>query len=140
PRGDGDFEITLHVRKDGKFLSAEEGRLLIHRLLPEEVAHFYLFDGEMLNDFEDLLSDATHQADLIKRSVEEILGVPALENTIEDLQLLLKDAQKRRDKTAQSVAAAEQDANKAQEIADRVSAAEQDNRDLEQQLNDAKGK
>jgi DNA sulfur modification protein DndD len=140
PRGDGDFETTLHVRKDGKFLSAEEGRRLIHRLLPEEVAHFYLFDGEMLNDFEDLLSDATQQADLIKRSVEEILGVPALENTIEDLQLLLKDAQKRRDKTAQSVAAAEQDANKAQEIADRVSAAEQDNRDLEQQLDDAKSK
>ena len=131
PTKDSDFETTLHVRREGNFLNAEEAEQQIRRLLPKEVSHFFLFDGEMLNDFEDLLSDTAHQAQIIKQSIEQILGVPALEHTIEDLQNLLQDAQKKRDRAAQSVRAAEKDAETAQRLSSEIQIIEDDLKELE---------
>ena len=134
PTKDSDFEVTLHVRKGGAFMTAEEAEQQIRRLLPKEVAHFFLFDGEMLNDFEDLLSDTAHQAQIIKQSIEQILGVPALEHTIEDLQNLLQDSQRKRDRAAQSVRSAEKDAETAQRLSSQIQTIEEDLGELEATL------
>lgn len=134
PSRDADFDMTLHVRKNGVVLSADDGATAITRLLPEAVSHFFLFDGEMLDEFEDLLSNATSQAATIRRSIEEILGVPALENSIEDLQHQLSDANKRRDNAAKNVNAAKKDAERAADLDANIAIVKEDVSALEAQL------
>ena len=53
--------------------------------MPERISRFFLFDGELLNEYETLLADLDQQAQVVKESIESILGVPALQNAIADL-------------------------------------------------------
>ncbi len=116
PTRDQDFKFDLHVQRDGQFLPGDAAQVEIKRLLPEEVSHFFLFDGEMLNDFENLLDDSSDQAKTIRKSIEQILGVPAIEHGIDDIELLLKDVRRRRDHEAQTVKSAQQTAQRAEEV------------------------
>lgn len=138
PRKDSDFEIDVHLRKNETFLSADEGELEIGRLLPKDVAHFFLFDGEMLNDFEELLADPTQQSQAIKRSIEQILGVPAVENAINDLTALHREASKRLTQAAKTVQAAEKDAERSEELAADIAVAESDVGDIQDQIEAAR--
>ena len=111
PRSDTDFERNLFLKRDGNYLSPEEAQVVINRLLPEKISRFFLFDGELLNEYETLLADVSQQAEVVKESIESILGVPALQNAIADLRINLKDASRRQgtlakqDKNAQVFAA-----------------------------------
>ncbi len=95
PRYDKDFEKNLFLERDGNFYTPEEAQVIINRLLPEQISRFFLFDGELLNEYETLLSDFDKQAQTVRESIESILGVPALQNTIADLKQNLKDATRR---------------------------------------------
>jgi DNA sulfur modification protein DndD len=134
PLKDSDFQMSLHVRKNEVFQSREDGEVQIARLLPETVSHFFLFDGEMLNDFEELLADPTHQSQAIKGSIEQILGVPALQNTINDLSMLHKDAERRQTQAAKSVDATVKDGERAAQLAAQIATAETDVGELNTQL------
>lgn len=100
PRNDGDFETQLFLRRDGRHLNAGEVQAEINRILPEQISRFFLFDGELLNEYETLLADSTKQASLIKESIEHILGVPVLANSIADLKEHLREASGRQQKLA----------------------------------------
>lgn len=95
PRGDSDFEEKLFMQRGGRHLNADEIQTELNRMMPEQISRFFLFDGELLNDYEVLLSSPDKQAQEIKDSIEHILGVPAITNVIEDLKISLKDASKR---------------------------------------------
>ena len=139
PRKDADFELTIHVRKGKDFLSAEDSEVQVARLLPQAVAQFFLFDGEMLNDFEDLLADPTQQSQAIKASIEQILGVPALENSINDLSALHRDAERRRTQAAKQVSASQKDAERAEQLAAEIAAAEEDAGSLRRDIEATRG-
>src|SRR5207245_5475016 len=83
-----------------------ESQTEINRLLPKTISRFFLFDGELLNEYETLLADSGTQASTIKESIEHILGVPSLLNGIADLHLNLKEAGRRQQKQASKVHAA----------------------------------
>ena len=107
PRSDADFAERLMVRRAGAFLPASQSQTEINRILPRDVSRFFLFDGEMLNRFERLLGDTDRDAQAIKESIEEILGVPSVMNAIADLRGNLREAARRQ----QSAATADRQAN-----------------------------
>jgi DNA sulfur modification protein DndD len=122
------------VRKNEVFLSAKDGELQVSRLLPKEVSQFYLFDGEMLDDFEDLVADPTQQSQTIRRSIQQILGVPALENSITDVTDLHKEAIRRQTAAAKTVVASKKDADEAERLSAHVAVYEKDLADMEDDI------
>lgn len=129
PRDDKDFQENLFLKRDGNFLYPDESQVAINRLLPERISRFFLFDGELLNEYETLLADLNQQAQIVKESIESILGVPALQNTIADLRHNLKDASRRQARLAREDKNAQVFATQASRLETQV---EMDERDIEE--------
>lgn len=126
PHADDDFDVTVFVKRGNILLKPDDGQREINRMLPEQISRFSLFDGELLNDYEALLADPNEQSQVIKESIEHILGVPALTNAIADLRIGLKDAGKRQRALAKRDADANSYADAANEIEAEIDEAERD--------------
>ncbi len=100
PHTDSDFEVKLFLKQNGRHLDPGVVQTEINRILPEQISRFFLFDGELLNEYETLLASSDKQATLIKESIEHILGVPALMNANADLNEHLRDAARRQQNLA----------------------------------------
>ena len=101
PQSDFDYQQDCFLRKDGDVLSPDARDASIARIMPETVSRFFLFDGELLQQYEELLHNESDMGRSIKEAIERILGVPVLTNGRLDLTELAKDAQKREAKAAQ---------------------------------------
>lgn len=101
PESDLDYQQDCFLRKDGDVLSPDALDIEIARVMPETVSRFFLFDGELLQQYEELLRDESEMGRSIKEAIERILGVPVLTNGRSDLNELSKDAQRREAKAAQ---------------------------------------
>ena len=95
PRDERDFVQHLRLERDHTLVESSEIQVVINRLLPEQISRFFLFDGELLNEYETLLTNYDSHAQTVKESIESILGVPALQNTVSDIRQNLKDARRR---------------------------------------------
>jgi DNA sulfur modification protein DndD len=93
PRRDDDFEPTLSMRRDGKVLQGDAIEHEINQIMPSQIARFFLFDAELLEQYEALLSDDSDQGQAIKEAIEQVLGVPALIKGRDEIRTLLKKAQ-----------------------------------------------
>ncbi len=94
PKTDADFEENINLSIDGK---PQPGYIIentINQVVPKEISRFFLFDGELLQEYEDLLIEGNEQGDKIKVHIEQALGVPALLHGKDELKKLLKDARK----------------------------------------------
>lgn len=78
PSTDDDFVREAELSRDGHQVSAALVEPTIQSILSRDVARFFLFDGEMLADYEHLLKSPDHEATTVKDSIEKILGLPAL--------------------------------------------------------------
>lgn len=83
--GNPDRGVRLYVEKDGQTLDDHSANMLLRNLLDEDVARFFLFDGEQLRDYEELLFESEDAAEEVRYSIEQILGLPALTNAVTDL-------------------------------------------------------
>lgn len=101
PQSDFDYQQDCFLRKDGDVLSPDARDAAIARIMPETVSRFFLFDGELLQQYEELLHNESDMGRSIKEAIERILGVPVLTNGRLDLTEVAKDAQKREAKAAQ---------------------------------------
>lgn len=101
PQTDIDYQQESFLRKDGTVLGPDEGTSELARIMPETVSRFFLFDGELLQQYEELLRNESDMGRNIKEAIERILGVPVLTNGRTDLGELFKDAQRREAKAAQ---------------------------------------
>ena len=101
PQTDIDYQQDCFLRKDGIVLGPDFRDSEIARIMPETVSRFFLFDGELLQQYEELLRNESDMGRNIKEAIERILGVPVLTNGRSDLSELSKDAQKREAKAAQ---------------------------------------
>jgi DNA sulfur modification protein DndD len=79
------FEESLYVERNGQPQNQAQAKHLLGNLLNEGISRFFLFDGEQLIEYERLLFQEEAAAGFVKRSIEQILGLPVLENTISDL-------------------------------------------------------
>lgn len=89
-----DFSSSVLMRKNGKVVIADVVAEEVNRILPEDIAQFYLFDGELLQEFEALVLENDARGDKIREAIEKVLGVPALINGRNDLSALLRQLQK----------------------------------------------
>lgn len=79
-------------------VSQEAATRTIAAIMDERISQFFLFDGEMLREYERLLHTQTTESDAVKDSIDAILGVPALRVLHDDLDLLAQQAYERHTK------------------------------------------
>jgi len=108
PSGEEDYEKILFLKKNGSILSPEDRDHELNMIMPESVSRFFLFDAELLQEYEELLEVDTADGEQIKNAIEKILGVPVIQNGVIDIEDCLSkyDQQKARaarsdDKTVQ---------------------------------------
>jgi DNA sulfur modification protein DndD len=104
PKDDSGYERESFLTKNGQHLNQDQAQHTLLLLMPEDVSRFFLFDGELLQQYEELLRDDSVMGQQIKIAIERILGVPIVTNGRSDLlQIKTKVAQ-----TEAKVAAADQ--------------------------------
>lgn len=79
-------------------VSQDAATRTVAAIMDEPISRFFLFDGEMLREYERLLHSQTTESDAVKDSIDSILGVPALRVLHDDLNLLAQQAYERHTK------------------------------------------
>ena len=101
PKSDSDYVQQYHLRRDGDVLSTNDAAIELSRIMPEKISRFFLFDGELLQQYEELLRNESDMGRQIKDAIERILGVPILTSTRTYLGQLHQDASKKESVAAQ---------------------------------------
>lgn len=94
PENDSDYEQTVMLRRGSSVLGPQEREKALHLILPPEVSRFFLFDGELLQEYEELLINESNAGRQISEAIERILGVPILKRARSHLKQLADDADK----------------------------------------------
>ena len=102
PKNNDDYESFVFLKENGSVLAPDNRNHVLKAIMPDEVSRFFLFDGELLQEYEELLLEGTDIGVKIKDSIEKILGVPVLTNSAIDSQAILDDYRKEKNKIAQS--------------------------------------
>lgn len=87
---DADYELNVFLQKDSNVVSPSERDHFLKSAIPEDISRFYLFDGEVLQQYENLLKSGNDNT-LIKDSIEDILGLPILEISKDNMSLVCKE-------------------------------------------------
>ena len=85
------IQTTLMRELGGNPIPTEQIETKIRTILDPKVADFFLFDGELLDRFEETLRSSDAQG-FVRRQIEVTLGVPALLNLRRDLEDLSNKA------------------------------------------------
>lgn len=102
PASDADLEVKVNLSVDGRFIPTEDIPEAIANILHPQIARFFIFDADMLQQYETLLGDPDRETEFVKNSIERILGLPALQLVAEDLQQENRDAQQRQLRAVQA--------------------------------------
>lgn len=81
PADDADYEEETKLRCGANILGPGEREAALHRLLPDQISRFFLFDGELLQEYEKLLYQDDDDGRKISDAIEQILGVPILQRS-----------------------------------------------------------
>jgi len=73
-----EYIAEYYLERGGHILPPEQAAQELERILPEQIARFFLFDGELLQEYEDLLHSDTDMGPKISQAIERILGLPTL--------------------------------------------------------------
>lgn len=131
-----DYQQDTLLRCGADVLGPEKAALVLAEVLPESVSRFFLFDGELLQQYEELLRDESEMGRRIKEAVERILGVPVLTNARADLRALHRDAQTQEAKAAQRDLKTRELGNHHQGLIDQRAHHEQESQRLQDQRAD----
>jgi DNA sulfur modification protein DndD len=99
PQADDDLVVSESLRRGGAVLGPADRKSLLRAMLPKDVARFFLFDGELLDQYAELLLES-EEGHRISEAIEQILGVPVLRDARDHLKVLASDA--RRAKAAEA--------------------------------------
>lgn len=93
-----DFSVQVSLQKDDMVLPGYLVEAEINRYVPEQVSRFFLFDGELLQEYETLLMEGDEQGKHIKAAIEQVLGVPTLIRGRDESETILRSAQRQQSK------------------------------------------
>lgn len=85
-RAGHDPEHLLVVEKAGTPLTDSDADAVMMTVAPESISQFFLFDGELLRQYEDLRDPGVDSGRRMREEVDRLLGVHAVENAIHDLK------------------------------------------------------
>jgi len=94
PQDGSDYKEGVILKKNDDVLGPEDRKRELAQIMPEGVSRFFLFDGELLREYEELLKEGSQVGEEIKGAIEQILGVPILKNARKDLKALHEEARK----------------------------------------------
>lgn len=129
-----DFLVSVQLSRDGMPMTGEQVEPEINQFAPEQISRFFLFDGELLQEYESLLIEGSDQGRQIKEAIEQVLGVPSLIHGRTELGAILRSATKRQSSELSHVHGLEQQAQRQQELTARQEAYERDLDDLQTKL------
>ena len=129
------FNQTILLTRDGTVVSGDQIDAEIGLISPKQVSRFFLFDGELLQEYETLLIEDSQQGKQIKEAIEQVLGVPALTNGRIDIQTILKQAQKRQNTDLKQVAGLEKQAERLADLTEQIDAIDRDLAELQKRIN-----
>jgi DNA sulfur modification protein DndD len=129
-----DFIVATHLSRDGIVIAGDQIEAEINQVAPEQVSRFFLFDGELLGEYEELLIEGSEQGRLIKESIEEVLGVPALTNGRAELGAMLKAATKKQTQEMTHIAGLERSAENMAKLTTRMDTQDVDLAKLQDKL------
>lgn len=129
-----DFIVATHLSRDGVVISGDQIEAEINQFAPEQVSRFFLFDGELLQEYEELLIEGSEQGRQIKEAIEQVLGVPALTNGRTELGAILKAATKRQSQEMAHIAGLERSAEQMGKLTVRLDSQEADLERLQEKL------
>ncbi len=119
-------------------ISGDQIEAEINQFAPEKISRFFLFDGELLQEYEELLVEGSEQGRQIKEAIEQVLGVPALINGRTELGSILKSATKRQSQEMAHVQGLERQAEQTTRLTTRLETLERDLENLQQRLNNTR--
>lgn len=126
PTRSEDLVMDRGMRKDDISLGDHLIDAEINRFAPEQTSRFFLFDGELLDEYEQLLIDGSEQSKAIKEAIEQVLGVPTLIRGRDDTQTILKTAQKQQTADLQKMGGFESQAEKQRHYQTQIDSIERD--------------
>ena len=133
-----DFDTILALLKDGIAVNGNLIEAEINKFIPEQVSRFFLFDGELLQEYEALLIEGSAQGKNIKVAIEQVLGVPALIHGRDESSVLLRKAQKQQNQDLTHVAGMERQAEQQANLQAKQDAFEKDMTSLCKKLSEMK--
>lgn len=93
---DRDYDTHLTIERDGRVLPAAQFDAVVTSLLPEPISRFFLFDGELLKEYEELVrAGGERGARAVKEAIEMILGLPAARYGRDDVKALRAETDRR---------------------------------------------
>ncbi len=121
---------TCIVERDGQPLSDRDANVALLTIAPESISQFFLFDGELLRQYEDLREPDADSGRRMRNEVDRLLGVQALERSIADVREVGAEAAKEKAKALASQTKAQNLANGMQEATAKRDALTQSLADL----------
>ena len=94
PTKPSDFDRAVYLSRDNVQVSGDQIESELESIVPKQISRFFLFDGELLREYETLLLDNHQQGSEIKKAIEQVLGVPALSNGRDSIKAIQKKATK----------------------------------------------
>jgi len=134
PSRPDDFLMSVLLNRDGAPMSGEQIEPEIDQFAPEQISRFFLFDGELLQEYESLLIENSEQGSQIKEAIEQVLGVPSLIHGRTELGAIGKTATKRQSSELLHIRGLEAQAERQQELMALQDAYERDLDDLQRKL------
>jgi DNA sulfur modification protein DndD len=131
-----DPQHLVVLERDAVALNDEETERELSRIAPESLSQFFLFDGELLRQYEDLRDPEVDSGRRMRKEVDRLLGVQALESTIKDLEDLSGALTKEKAKQLAGVSRAAGLATALQEASDQRTRLSQSKSTLTTSLNE----
>lgn len=116
---DKDYEEHIFLKCGFDILTDDQRIHFLNTTFPERISRFYLFDAELLSEYENLLivDDANNK---IKKSIEDILGLPVLERGANMLNVIQKGLDEAAVKISKTEEKTKQDAILLESLSDKV--------------------
>jgi DNA sulfur modification protein DndD len=87
-------ELPPLLERDGVPLSQDDAKSVLHAIAPRSVSQFFLFDGEQLRQYENLLDQDSEEGAALEQSIERVLGIPVVSNARADVTEVWRIAEK----------------------------------------------
>jgi DNA sulfur modification protein DndD len=86
-------ELML-LERDGVPMSQDDSEKALQVIAPHSVSQFFLFDGELLRQYENLLDLGSEEGAALEQSIERVLGIPIVDNAKADVTEVWRLAEK----------------------------------------------
>jgi DNA sulfur modification protein DndD len=134
---DGLSRVSADLRVDSTVFPQASIDAEIGRLLHPQISEFFLFDGELLRDFYDRLN-TDRERDLLRESIDNVLGIPALQLAERDISVLTEDVLQRQAKALKNRNDAENARRQLRMLKSRQESLDKDRKEIQDSLRKAK--